>query len=52
MLAAGSWDGTARLLDTELDRTMAHACDHVRTTLTEAEWNRYFPGLSYQPPRR
>jgi hypothetical protein len=24
--------------------------DNVRTMITEAEWNRYCPGLSYRPP--
>ncbi|MEV6717475.1 helix-turn-helix domain-containing protein [Lentzea sp. NPDC051208] len=49
-LFTGGWDKTARLLDTDLDRTVIHACDDVRTVITETEWNRYFPGLRYQPP--
>ncbi|MDX3661243.1 hypothetical protein PV646_28395 [Streptomyces sp. ID05-26A] len=46
----GGWDAQFRLLDTDLDRTIAHACDTVRTVITEAEWDRYFPGLGYRPP--
>ncbi|MGI5500706.1 hypothetical protein [Lentzea sp. CA-135723] len=49
-LITGGWEGTVQLMDTDLERTIAHACDHVRTVLTEAEWDRYFPGLGYAPP--
>ncbi|SMC94737.1 FOG: WD40 repeat [Lentzea albidocapillata] len=47
---SGGWDNTVRLLDTDAERTVAHACDTVTTVITEAEWDRYFPGLRYQPP--
>ncbi|MFD4668817.1 helix-turn-helix domain-containing protein [Lentzea sp. NPDC058450] len=50
MVITGGWDAQLRLLDTDLDRTVAHACDTVRTVITEAEWDRYFPGLPYEPP--
>ncbi|MEU3648157.1 hypothetical protein AB0E59_32595 [Lentzea sp. NPDC034063] len=49
-LITGDWNAQLRLMDTDLERTVAHACDTVHTVITEAEWNRYFPGLRYQPP--
>ncbi|MBP2478423.1 WD40 repeat protein [Crossiella equi] len=49
-LVTGSWDSTARLLDTDVERSMGQACGHVRTRISAAEWERYFPGLAYEPP--
>lgn len=49
-LATGSWDNTTRLLDTDFAQVVAHACDRVRTPITRAEWDRYFPDLPYAPP--
>ncbi|MGI5499275.1 hypothetical protein [Lentzea sp. CA-135723] len=49
-LISGGWDRSVRLLGTDVAETVAHACDHVTTAITEAEWERYFPGLSYERP--
>ncbi len=49
-LASGSWDNTARLLDTDFAQAIARACDNVRTPITRADWDRYFPDLAYAPP--
>lgn len=47
-LATASADGTARLWETNLDDAIARIC---RTTpaITTREWDRYLPGLPYQP---
>ncbi|WP_181772108.1 nSTAND1 domain-containing NTPase [Amycolatopsis pittospori] len=49
-LATSGWDRSARITPTDTDELIAHACDQVRTRITPAEWNQYFPGVTYNPP--
>ncbi|MFD8496560.1 helix-turn-helix domain-containing protein [Amycolatopsis sp. NPDC059657] len=49
-LATGSWDNTTRLLDTDFQQAIDHACEHVRTPITEEQWDRYFPDVAYERP--
>nr|WP_225955260.1 hypothetical protein [Kibdelosporangium phytohabitans] len=49
-LATSGWDRTARITPTDTDELISHACDHVRTRITPAEWNEHFPGVDYDPP--
>ncbi|MFC0844134.1 helix-turn-helix domain-containing protein [Streptomyces noboritoensis] len=49
-LATGSDDHTARLWDTSVDRVAARVCATVHPTITRAEWERYFPEITYRPP--
>jgi WD40 repeat protein len=46
----GSNDSTVRLWDTDVDRIAKQICTVVHPSITRAEWNRYFPGLTYQAP--
>jgi WD40 repeat protein len=50
-LATFSIDRNNLLWQTTSERAAARACDLSRgTTITQAEWDQYFPGLDYQPP--
>ena len=49
-LATGGADHTARLWDTDISRIAGRICDLARTPLTRTDWDRYLPGLRYQPP--
>ncbi|WP_223198522.1 nSTAND1 domain-containing NTPase [Solihabitans fulvus] len=51
-LATGSDDHTARLWDTDIERVAGHVCEIAHPRITREEWDRYFPGLPYQPPCR
>jgi WD40 repeat protein len=50
-LATGSYDTTARLWDTNIDRVIARIC-RITPAITESEWDQYLPGLAYRPPCR
>jgi WD40 repeat protein len=43
-------DRSARLWDTDTDRVTGRLCELTWPAITRAEWNEYFPGISYQPP--
>ncbi|GAB3455334.1 nSTAND1 domain-containing NTPase [Actinophytocola sediminis] len=49
-LISGSADGTARLWEIDPERAATRICHNIRHDITQAEWDTYFPGLSYQPP--
>ncbi|MGH3822965.1 MAG: WD40 repeat domain-containing protein [Pseudonocardiaceae bacterium] len=48
-LATASYDHTARLWDTNVDSVAARIC-RTTPTITQNEWNQYFPGLPYRSP--
>jgi WD40 repeat protein len=50
IIATGGTDATARLWDTDVDRIAARVCEIAHPVITQAEWDQYFPGLSYRPP--
>jgi WD40 repeat protein/energy-coupling factor transporter ATP-binding protein EcfA2 len=39
-----------RLWDTDIERVAARICELAWPTITRAEWDRYLPGIPYQPP--
>ncbi|WP_405892178.1 XRE family transcriptional regulator [Streptomyces sp. NBC_00104] len=43
-------DHTIEIWNTDLSRAHTHACTHVRTPISRAQWSRHFPGLDYRPP--
>lgn len=43
-------DHTVEIWNTDPSRARAHACAHVRATISRAQWSRHFPGLDYRPP--
>lgn len=48
---AQSMPGTPpALLETNPDRVANHICDIAVPRITPAVWNRYFPGIPFQPP--
>ncbi|WP_154814414.1 hypothetical protein [Actinophytocola xinjiangensis] len=49
-LVSGSGDGTARLWEIDPERAATRICHNIRHDITQAEWDSYFPGMSYQPP--
>jgi WD40 repeat protein/energy-coupling factor transporter ATP-binding protein EcfA2 len=49
-LATAGVDHTVRFWDTDVERVAAYVCDTADPRITQAEWNRYFPGLDYMPP--
>jgi WD40 repeat protein/energy-coupling factor transporter ATP-binding protein EcfA2 len=49
-LAIISADVSPRLWETSIDLAAAHICDVAWPTITNSEWERYFPGLTYNPP--
>ncbi|WP_438295549.1 nSTAND1 domain-containing NTPase [Streptomyces sp. HUAS TT7] len=51
-LATGSRDTTALLWDTDADRIATRVCATAFPAITRAEWDKYLPGLPYQPPCR
>ncbi len=52
MLAAGSQDGTTRLWHVTPASATAFVCDTAGSSITQAEWSQYIPGLPYNPPCR
>ncbi|MFD2470610.1 nSTAND1 domain-containing NTPase [Amycolatopsis silviterrae] len=48
-VVTGAADGAARYWATELDQAVERVCG-VAAPLEREEWERYFPGLDYQPP--
>jgi WD40 repeat protein/energy-coupling factor transporter ATP-binding protein EcfA2 len=42
--------GLPRLWDMDVDRITARICELAWPRITSAEWDRYSPGLDYQPP--
>ncbi|MBV9845549.1 MAG: WD40 repeat domain-containing protein [Kutzneria sp.] len=49
-LASASADNSVRLWETDPSRAGDRACQTGHPTVTESEWNTYFPGLDYNPP--
>lgn len=43
-------DDTVRLWDTDVERTIERICAVAWPRLSEADWQRYLPGLDYRPP--
>ncbi len=52
VIAAASADSTVQLWDTEPGPVAADLCAMAGDPLTRAEWNRYVPGVPYDPPCR
>ncbi len=50
LVVTGSQDRTARLWQTDVDSAAAQVCARAYPAISQAEWNQYFPSLSYQPP--
>lgn len=50
VLVAGGSSRTAWLWHTDPEQAAAHVCATTGDPITEAEWARYVPGRSYQPP--
>jgi WD40 repeat protein len=48
LLTAG--DDTVRSWDTDVTRTIAHICAIAWPRLSVEDWQRYLPGVDYQPP--
>jgi WD40 repeat protein len=49
-LATGNDDYTARVWETNPDKTATRICATVWPTITKNEWDYYLTGLPYQPP--
>jgi WD40 repeat protein len=49
-LVTGSDDHTIRLWDTDPKRVAERICALAPAPITQAEWDRYLPGLPYRPP--
>ncbi|MGH3720006.1 MAG: WD40 repeat domain-containing protein [Pseudonocardiaceae bacterium] len=49
-LATASHDTTVRLWEIDPDRIAARICALRRPAITRAEWDHYFPGVTYRPP--
>jgi WD40 repeat protein len=49
-LATGSADHTARLWSTDPEQIAARICREATPAITAAEWEHYFPNVTYQPP--
>jgi WD40 repeat protein/energy-coupling factor transporter ATP-binding protein EcfA2 len=49
-LATAGQDRTAIMWHLDADRTAAKICDLTSPSITQAEWQQYFPDLTYQPP--
>ena len=49
-IATGSTDHTLRIWETDIPHLTTRLCNLAHTPITRAEWDRYFPDLSYQPP--
>jgi WD40 repeat protein len=49
-IATLSNDATVEIWHTDLSWALAHACAHVRDTISRAQWARHFPGLDYRLP--
>ncbi|MEV6871607.1 hypothetical protein [Amycolatopsis sp. NPDC051128] len=48
--ATGSDDNIVQLRETDIARITARICATVDPVLSQADWNRYLPGLDYRPP--
>ncbi|WP_117212172.1 helix-turn-helix domain-containing protein [Allorhizocola rhizosphaerae] len=49
-LAAGGTEKTVWLWNTDPLQAIDHICGHAGDAITVEEWERYVPGLAYQPP--
>ncbi|MFI6389713.1 helix-turn-helix domain-containing protein [Nonomuraea sp. NPDC050540] len=49
-LVTGSSDSTARLWDMDPERVARRLCALATPRITAAEWQHYFPGLTFEPP--
>jgi WD40 repeat protein len=49
-LAVVGVDGSVQLRETDVQRAATQICTMATPTITRAEWDRYFPGRTYQPP--
>ncbi len=49
-LAAGSYDGTVRLWNLDVDDAIQRICATTSNTLTPAQWKQYISQLPYSPP--
>lgn len=52
LLSTGSEDDTARLWEVDPSRVAERVCSRAHPTITPQEWQKYFPGLDFQPPCR
>jgi WD40 repeat protein len=52
VLAAGGHDHTVRLWTVDPERAAAWVCAASGQSVTNAEWDRYLPGVAYAPPCR
>ena len=43
-------DHTVEIWNTDPTRAHTHACTHVRTPISPAQWTHHFPGLDHRPP--
>ncbi|MCE7004266.1 hypothetical protein LWC34_15685 [Kibdelosporangium philippinense] len=49
-VATGSHDRTARLWQTDVNNAANRVCALAHPSISQPEWNQYFPGLDYHPP--
>jgi WD40 repeat protein len=49
-LATAGMDKTTRLWETDVERVASRICEVAHPRMTRAEWDRYFPGMPFQPP--
>jgi WD40 repeat protein len=49
-LTSTSFDSTVRVWDLDQDRAIERICTSTRGVLTEDQWRRHLPQLSYEPP--
>ncbi|TWP49494.1 hypothetical protein FKR81_23395 [Lentzea tibetensis] len=49
-LLSASADHTVRRWDVDVDRVARRVCETAAPVMSKAEWDRYFAGVSYQPP--
>ncbi|MFJ2867458.1 WD40 repeat domain-containing protein [Kitasatospora sp. NPDC087314] len=49
-LASAGVDGTLRLWEMNTDRAIQQICTNTRNILTRQVWQRYIPGLPFNPP--
>jgi WD40 repeat protein len=52
ILATAGNDGTVRLWNTDTSQVAAYICSIAGDGITRAEWEKYLPGLAYNPPCR
>jgi hypothetical protein len=49
VLATGSWDRTAQLLLTDVDKVADLVCDRVSARVTDQEWSQVLPDIPRLP---